>query len=177
MRNLLAFLFGVVLTAVAHAAPPSSASIDELLAVTKAESLLRSVAASSNAMMRQGIMESLKDVKISARDQATLDAMNAKFVRIMTDELAWEKMRPMYVQLYQETFTEEEIDGLLTFYKSPTGQALIEKMPLVTRNVMSMTQARLLPMMQKFREVTQQTLAQMRAERRAEAQSAPGSQE
>jgi hypothetical protein len=167
MRNLLAFLLGVVLTAAAHAASPSSASIDELLAVTKAERLVRGIAANSDAMMRQGVMESLKGIELSAREQSTIDAMIAKFVSAMSDEMAWEKLRPMYVQLYQETFSQEEIEGLLVFYKSPTGQAVIEKMPQVTRGIMAMTQARLTPMMQKFRVITQQTLTEMRAEQGA----------
>ena len=62
MRNLLTFLLGIALTAVVHAAPPSSASIDELLTVTKAESIVRAITANSDVMIRQGIKESLKGV-------------------------------------------------------------------------------------------------------------------
>ena len=177
MRNLLTFLLGIALTAVVHAAPPSSASIDELLTVTKAESIVRAITANSDVMIRQGIKESLKGVAVYAQEQAALDAMVTKYVHIMSDELSWEKTRPMYVQLYQETFTQEEIDGLLVFYKSPAGQALINKMPQVTRNVMSMTQARLMPIMQKFREATQQTLMEMSQERSAGGQGGQSKQE
>lgn len=177
MRNLFAFLLAIALTAVVHAATPSSASIDALLTVTKAESIVRAMTADSDGMMRQGIKESLKGVAVSAQEQAALDAMVARFVRIMSDESSWEKMRPMYVQLYQETFTQEEIDGLLAFYQSPAGQALINKMPQVTRNVMSMTQARLMPMMQKFREATQQSLMEISQKRSANGQGGQSQQE
>jgi len=31
--------------------------------------------------------------------------------------------------VYGEVFTEQELDGILTFYRSPTGQSLLAKMP------------------------------------------------
>ncbi|WP_281560239.1 DUF2059 domain-containing protein [Thalassomonas sp. RHCl1] len=39
------------------------------------------------------------------------------------------KIKAEMVELYAQTFSEKEIAELLTFYKSPTGQKLLEKSP------------------------------------------------
>jgi uncharacterized protein len=72
-------------------------------------------------------------------------------------------LRPLYVQVYQETFTQEEIDGLIAFYESPTGIAFVEKMPVVMQKSMSMMQSRMAPMMEKVRAVMKQTAEEAKA--------------
>jgi uncharacterized protein len=39
-------------------------------------------------------------------------------------------------KVYTDTYTEEEIDGILAFYKSPAGKAFIQKMPEVMQRSM-----------------------------------------
>jgi len=36
----------------------------------------------------------------------------------------------------RKVFSEEEIDGIISFYKSPAGKAMIEKSPLLMQRVM-----------------------------------------
>ena len=50
-------------------------------------------------------------------------------------------MKPLYVQLYRDTFEQEEVDGLLAFYASPTGQAFVNKMPMVMQKSMALSQS------------------------------------
>jgi len=41
----------------------------------------------------------------------------------------WEQLGPEFVKLYKEAFTESEMRELLAFYKTPTGQKVLMKMP------------------------------------------------
>jgi hypothetical protein len=34
------------------------------------------------------------------------------------------KAKPALVKIYADTYTEEELDGILAFYKSPAGEAV-----------------------------------------------------
>ena len=63
------------------------------------------------------------------------------------DEL--EKMRADYVAIYAETFTEEELRGMVEFYQSPVGRKLIEKTPELMRRSMMITQKQMADMMPK----------------------------
>jgi hypothetical protein len=46
------------------------------------------------------------------------------------------KAKPALAKVYTDTYTEEELDAILTFYKSPAGKSLIQKMPEVMQRSM-----------------------------------------
>jgi hypothetical protein len=63
------------------------------------------------------------------------------------------KMKTMLVQVYADTYTEEEVDGILAFYKSPAGQAMLQKMPQLMQRSMAVSQqlmSDLMPEIQKM---------------------------
>jgi uncharacterized protein len=64
--------------------------------------------------------------------QAKLDAFQKKAFALIDTQLGWKTMQPVYVDLYAKAFTDEELDGILAFYKSPAGVAMIEKTPALT---------------------------------------------
>jgi hypothetical protein len=71
--------------------------------------------------------------KVSKQSQQTMKSV--------FDAMTWEKMRPMYVSIYAETFTPEELQGLIAFYKTPVGQKWIEKQPQLQTEIMLKSQA------------------------------------
>jgi len=48
-----------------------------------------------------------------------------------------EKIRPLYVDLYDEAFSDQEIEGILAFYDSAAGLAMIAKQPLIASKMMT----------------------------------------
>ena len=44
-----------------------------------------------------------------------------KVFQLMRTQLSWPILKPDIVKLYAENFTEDELDGLNTFYASPLG--------------------------------------------------------
>jgi len=52
----------------------------------------------------------------------------------MKEDLSYDKLEPEYIKIYQDTFSEEEIQGMITFYETPVGQSVITKMPLIMQN-------------------------------------------
>lgn len=163
MRKLLAFLIFAALTSPAFAAAPSDASIEELLTITRSEKMLETVFANTDAVMRQSAAQMTAGQNLNEKQRQIIDSAMAGFAQVIRDEMSWDRMRPMYVQLYQESFTQEEIDGLIAFYKSPTGAAFIEKMPAVVQRSMNLMQARLGPMMQKMQGVMQKAVEDAKA--------------
>ena len=69
-------------------------------------------------------------------------AMN-KVMDEVAQEMSWEKMKDDYISLYAETFTEEELKGIIAFLKSPAGRALTKKQPELTIRTMELLQKRL----------------------------------
>ena len=98
-----------------------------------------------------------KGKKPSAEVAATADAMhtridkaNAKMMDEMIREMRWEKVKDDYITIYAETYTEEELRGLVAFYKSPVGRAFTKKQPELMRRSMELAQKRILQWMPKL---------------------------
>jgi hypothetical protein len=45
--------------------------------------------------------------------------------------------------MYAAAFTEQQMDDILAFYKSPTGQAMIEKNPMLLQESSALAQQRM----------------------------------
>src|SRR5713226_1435804 len=117
MRKLIVTAIVAFVTAQANAAPASPDSVETLLTVIKTEAMLDSMYASMEQIMRQSMQQAAGGKPMTPEQQRILDAVPGKFVAVMKSELTWDKLKPQYVQLYLETFDQEEIDGLLAFYR------------------------------------------------------------
>jgi uncharacterized protein len=144
----------------AQAAPASQESVENLLTVTKTESMMDSMYSGMEQMMRQGMRQSTAGKPVSPEQQRYFDALPAKFVAVMRDEMNWQKMKPMYVQIYRESFEQDEVDGLLAFYASPAGQALINKMPVVMQKSVAVSQSLIESFVPKMTKAIQDAMAE-----------------
>jgi uncharacterized protein len=164
-RSLI--IASVLAFSVAHAAdvPASEASVREMLAVTEARKLIDGMFPQIEAMMKNSMQQALNGQTLSAEQQksalALADKMSTKMMALMRDEMSWDKLEPLYLSVYQKTFTQEEVDGMLAFYKTPAGTAMIKKMPVVLAQTMSAMQQKMGPMMQKIQQAVQETVAEI----------------
>lgn len=160
MRNALLTLALLTAALACRAEPPSVESVEALLVATKSEAIMESVNANMEKTLRQGMAQSLTGKKITPQLQRFLDNAPRQFAEAMKEEMSWATLKPMYVQLYQESFTQEEVDGLVAFYRSPAGEALTNKMPTVMQKTLVLVQSRVAPMMEKMRIATARAMAE-----------------
>jgi hypothetical protein len=83
-------------------------------------------------------------------------------IPILRDQLSWGNLKKIYIPIYRESFTQEEIDGLIAFYSSPAGNALVVKMPIVAQKSMAATQQLIVPMMQQMQKAVAEATAEMK---------------
>jgi hypothetical protein len=113
-----------------------TAKIDEIFQATKMDRI-------QTQMMNQlkTIIPSMAaQAGIPPEAQKQTEELSDKIVALVLDKMSWEKMKPTYVKLYAETFSEDEVDGILAFYKSPPGQASLEKLPTLMSKAMTIVQ-------------------------------------
>ncbi len=154
------------------AAPPSDESINQLLQLTKVDKLVDSVITQMDGMMKSAMQQATKGKTLSAEEQAIMDRQQAKMISIMKEELSWDRMKDLYVQVYRETFSQEEIDGLIAFYRTPVGQSFVNKQPELMKRTMTIMQQRMTPMLQKIQKMAEETASEMQKAKPANA-SAP----
>lgn len=112
------------------------AKIEELMQVAQLDRMMKTT------LDRMKNMQSSQLAQMSgpAEDKERQEAVHHKIMALISDRMSFDKFKPLYVKIYAETFTEEEIDGMLDFYKSPAGKALVEKMPQMMSRVMPLLQ-------------------------------------
>ena len=74
------------------------------------------------------------DKDIPAAQRAKVGQLQEKVLALFVVRL--NKIKPELAKVYTGTYTEEEIDGILAFYKSPAGKAFLQKMPEVMQRFM-----------------------------------------
>src|SRR6185437_11396519 len=134
------------LSAAAQAATPSEASINRLLDDMHVEKVIDAVRPQLDNLMKQSEQQATGGKAPSAADQKILDKFHTKVVGIINANLTMEKLRPLYVRVYSQSFSQEEIDGLTTFLESPAGKAYVNKLPAVMQSVMAEMPTMMAPM-------------------------------
>jgi hypothetical protein len=142
---------------------PSTASVQELLKVTETHKLLDSVTAQIDGMMKNMMAQATQGQAPTPAQTKAFESMQNKMAGLMKEELSWEKYEPMFIKIYNESFTQEEIDNIIAFYRTPGGQALVKKMPVVMQRTMQLVQQQMGPMMQKFQAIAQECQAEVQA--------------
>lgn len=166
MRKLIALCVltsTLAWTTATRAAPPTRESIDTLLAITGVEKTFDGMLANIDALMKRNMAIAFSGQPASPDRQRRIDIMSAKMRDIFREEMSWPKMQPIYEQIHAETFTQEEVDGLIAFYRTPTGVAYVDKLPLILQKSIAATQPLMASMMQKIQAATKQTAEEEKA--------------
>jgi len=166
MKRILLALLAIACSAASAAdTPASEASIKELLTVADTRKIVDGMLGQIEGFTKAAMQKALGGRTLSPEEQQTADKMSSKMTAAMREELSWEKLEPLYIKIYQQSFTQEELDGILAFYKSPAGAALIKKMPVVMQNSMAAMQERMGPMMEKIQKAAVETAAEIDAKK------------
>jgi len=163
--------------ALAEEPKPSEQSINQLFAVMHTSQLLDIYAAQIDATMRASLRQGPEWVQLNAEQQQILDDMSAELTALIKHEMSWESVRPLMVEVYRNTFSAREVDEMVKFYQSPTGQAVISKLPAAMAQAMQAMQQHVSTLTPKLAQLHRETLAALkRAQTRsAQAQAPPPS--
>jgi hypothetical protein len=114
---------------------PKEAKIEKLMSSMNIDKQVNTVFTQMRSMI-----SSQWPATATGEQKARSKELQDKIFDLMQSRMSWENMRPQYVKLYSDTFTDEEIEGLAAFYESPAGKAMLEKMPVLMAKSMSMAQ-------------------------------------
>lgn len=149
--------------AIAAEPPASEASVRELLSVTQSKKLVDSTMGQIDAMMQNSMKQALGAQPLTADQQRGMDTMRTKMIALLREDMKWETLEPMFVDIYKQSFTQKEVDGMLDFYRSESGQAVIAKMPVVMQHTMQAMQGRMATMLPKIQQLQREAIAEFKA--------------
>lgn len=115
------------------------------------------------AAMRNGFMQQITDVKLNPEQEKVVAQFHTRIGKIMSDAIAWDKIKDEYIDLFAKNFTEEEIDGINAFYRTPIGKAMIQKLPVLMQKGSELGQRRMQAYMPELQRAIGQLIDEVRA--------------
>jgi len=154
--------------------PAKTAQIEELLVALKVEQnqqeamqiVQKNIVSQFNQMLEPQ-MKNLGDsgpaeAEMKRRAQADVQDFQRRVFALLASHMSWQTMKPVYVATYDETFTVDELRSLVAFFKSPAGQAYVDKTPVLMNNTMKQMQQAVDDMKPEIQKLSNDFMQQMK---------------
>jgi hypothetical protein len=159
-RILLALLLFTPLFAHADEAG-KKAKIDELMQLTNMNHLMDQMLSQMTQRMKTSASEQEDTLNLTPAQKTVYENYQQKISQLITDSVNWDKMKPIMVQVYSETYTDQELDGILTFYRSPAGKAMVAKSPQLMTKTMTLMMEQMKTLQPQIEQLTKDMATQI----------------
>lgn len=129
-----------------------TAKIEEIFRITKVDAMQKQMMSQIQAMTSA----QMSDSGLPPEAQEKARASSAKLLAMVSEKMSWDKLKPSMTRMYDETFTEDEISGLLMFYQSPAGTAMLTKMPTLQMKMMAFVQEQMKTIMPEIQKMAKE---------------------
>lgn len=164
LLNLTIILCAAAASLVAADTKPSEASVKELLLLSDSPKMLEMSKGQLAAMAGGPVQQAMQGRSPTPEIRKILEAGSAKSMAVLNEGLKWEAFEPTFVEIYQSMMTQEEVDGIVAFYKTPAGKAMVQKLPQLMQASGQRLQQQLGPLLQQLQQISQETVLQLQAE-------------
>lgn len=164
MKNLsLALLLSLAMAPLAHGDDTSKrAKVEELIQVTKLSQIMDQVTNQMTTRMKTVAAQQSANRSFTPAQQKLITDYINQIQSITQGAVSWDKIKPTVVQVYTETYTDQELDGILAFYHSPAGQALITKSPQLMNRTMQLVQTQMSEVQPQMRQANEDFTRKMK---------------
>jgi uncharacterized protein len=147
--------------------------VEELISAMHVDRLMDQMMTIAKSQIEQAASQAPGAESMTPEQKKIVANYQDQSLKLVTDTLGWTAVEPQFVDLYVKTFTDDEIDGMVTFYKSAAGQAMLTKMPQLMTASMGMVQERMQAVQPKLKALQDDFLKQMTAATPAPSKTAP----
>ena len=148
LKWVAALALGAVMSAGAHADEASKREkLHERFRLSHIDRTMALMFAAQEKQMPVLLRKLLPAGELTPAQQTDLDAFVLKVHRIVEQAASWDKLEPQFTDIYAAVYSEQEIDGLLAFYRSPVGAEMVAKQPEIVEKSQAVTQT-LMPQVQ-----------------------------
>ena len=133
---------------------------EELIKITKVDKIMDPMMGRVKSMMNQQFSK----MGVGEDKRPVFNQYVDKMVKILETDLAWDKIKNNYVDIYTKVYTEAELKELTKFYKTPVGQKFIEKMPEIMQESMTVSQGYLQQVMPKIQSISKELDEELKKE-------------
>jgi uncharacterized protein len=180
MKLLSCCALALLLIGATRAAPaaadgrPTTDSVKQLLEALGSKSMLSTMEGQLDSMMKRSVEQALNGKTLTPQQQAVMDDMRHRVIDLISSQMTWETVEPTFISVYQDNFTQKEVDGMLVFYRSDVGKSVVKKLPQAMLTSMQVMQTKMASLAPQIQDLQRQALRQLQASEQAPApQQAP----
>lgn len=132
--------------------PATKADVERYFQVVKSHDMMKKLVSA----MTQSMHQLAHGQYLKHKDELPADyepKMTSKLDE-MFDNMPWDEIMEAMVPAYQKHFTKGDMDNLVAFYSTPTGEKLLREMPAI----MAESMQDMMPIMTRYTETVKQTL-------------------
>ena len=160
---VLLILFATLVTTARADEASKKAKVEELIGVMHMDRTMAQMMDAVTTQMHQAVEQTTPGMDtLTDAQKKMLNDFEAQVMQVVGASLSFKAMEPDFVKLYMDNFSEDEVDGMLAFYKSPVGQSVLEKMPVMMNQSMLIAQKRLVDVEPKLKALQEQFMEQMK---------------
>ena len=127
---LLILAIFLAVPSVAHADEASKrVKIQELFTTLHMDKTMKQVMDTVLQQIKDASQQQLVGTTLTDAQQKKFDDFQQNVFNLVNAQMSWPKIEPDYIKLYDDAYTEEQIEGILTFYSPSKSQAMIAKLP------------------------------------------------
>jgi hypothetical protein len=175
MKLVVTVVFAVFAgqAALALDAKPSEASIRQLFEVMHSSKLLDAYVTQIDGTVRASMQQAFAGQQPTPKQQKIMETLGHSIAALVKEELNWASFEPMMIEVYRNTFSQHEVDGMLRFYRSEAGQAVIAKLPTAMQQTMASMQSHVKTLTPKIVQLEKDSAAQLKAAEEPQAPQSP----
>ena len=152
--------------------PKRSAAAEELLKAMHSEETMAKMMANQKENVKK-MTASFMPKDLSPENLKRAEDLESTALDTIFQQMTWDSVKPDFIQIYSEVFTEKELKDLAAFYNTPIGQKFIEKMPDLQSKTIEIMQKRMTTLMPAIRAALQDAIQKANASGDATQQPAP----
>ena len=164
LRPILVWLCPVLFIAFPACADEASkvAKIEEYFRLSRLQQTMEASMRTASQQMNTQMLSQITGARMPKELEADFEVYQERIVAVLEEALSWEVMKPEYIRMHLDVFTEEDLDGIVAFYRSPVGQRFVEQTPQLMSRAYELSQRRLVAIAPRLRELNREWNALVR---------------
>jgi uncharacterized protein len=152
---VVGIVFVISWTCVAQTDPDSPATKEDIEKYLQAIHS-RGMAAKMADATARALRRTMHEQYLKHKDELPADYESKMAARMdeMFENMPWDEMMQATIPIYQKHFTKGDVDNLIAFYSTPTGEKILREMPSITAEAMQ----NMMPIISKYVDTFQKRL-------------------
>ncbi len=140
-----------------YAEPAKKQTVDTFFDIANMQKTMNAVYSQMDGMFKHMTVS----MNIPEEEKPIMDKYLNKYTEMVKEEMSWDKIKEPMEKIYSSVYTEEEMQGIVKFYKSPAGQKMLNKMPELMQASNSIMQDMVKNMMPKIQALQKEMIGEL----------------